>query len=143
MASRSALLERIDASAVAYWSTLGIVVEGAEAPGRVTLRLPMRDALGTRRPDVMHGGAIASLIDAAAGAATATLREPDDETWSGQATLDLNVTFLNAATGDAIARTTVLRGSRTLSFVSVEVTDEAGTLLAAGRATYSILRKRA
>lgn len=142
MADAAELIERVDAGAVAYWSTLGILVDDAEAPGRVTLRLPMRDALGTRRPEVMHGGAIASLIDAAAGAATATLREPGDETWAGQATLDMNVTFLNAATGDAIARGSVLRSSRTLSFVSVEVTDEAGTLLAVGRATYSILRKR-
>ncbi len=47
------------------------------------LRLPVRRELGTRRPDAMHGGAITSLIDDAAGAATSTLRREDDETWAG------------------------------------------------------------
>lgn len=135
------LIELIAPDSVAYWTTLGIVVDEAER-GRVRLRLPMRDALGTRRPDVMHGGAIASLIDAAAGAATSTLRQPDDETWTGQATTDMNVTFLNAATGDVVAESNVLRSSRSLAFVGVEVRSEDGTLVAAGRATYTIIRRR-
>ena len=137
------LLALIAADEIAYWRTLGITVESAEV-GKVRLRLAMRDALGTRRPDVMHGGAIASLIDAAAGAATSTLRRPDDETWSGQATTDLNATFLNAATGDVIAEGRVLRSSRAFSFVSVEVRDaaDADRLIAAGRATYTIIRQR-
>ena len=135
------LLALIDAGAVAYWSTLGITVEQV-APGAVTLRLQMRDELGTRRPDVMHGGAIASLVDAAAGAATATMRRDDDDTWSGQATTDLNVSFLNAATGDVLAKSRVLRGSRSLVFVEVVVEDLEGTPIAAGRATYTIIRRQ-
>ncbi len=137
------LLELIAADEIAYWRTLGITVESAEV-GKVRLRLAMRDALGTRRPDVMHGGAIASLIDAAAGAATSTLRRPDDETWNGQATTDLNATFLNAASGDVIAEGSVLRSTRAFSFVSVEVRDaeDADRLIAVGRATYTIIRQR-
>lgn len=137
------LLELIAADEIAYWRTLGITVEAAEV-GKVRLRLTMRDALGTRRPDVMHGGAIASLIDAAAGAATSTLRRPDDDTWNGQATTDLNATFLNAATGDVIAEGSVLRSSRAFSFVSIEVRDaaDANRLIAVGRATYTIIRQR-
>ena len=135
------VLALIDAAGVAYWQTLGITVESAEV-GAVRLRLPMSPALGTRRPEVMHGGAIASLIDAAAGASTATLRREDDETWAGQATLDLNATFLAAATTDVIAEGRVLRSSRALSFVSVDVRDEEGELVATGRATYTIIRRR-
>ena len=135
------LFALIDAAGVAYWQTLGISVESAEV-GLVRLRLPMSPALGTRRAEVMHGGAIASLIDAAAGASTATLRREDDETWTGQATLDLNATFLAAATSDVIAEGKVLRSSRAFSFVSVDVRDEDGTLVATGRATYTIIRKR-
>src|SRR5690606_38321629 len=135
------LLALIDAGDVPYWRTLGIAVVEAEE-GRVRLRLPMDGALGTRRPDVMHGGANASLVDAAAGAATATWHREDDETGAGQATTDLNVTFLNAATSDVVAEGRVLRSSRSLSFVSVEVLDGAGTLVAAGRATYTIIRRR-
>lgn len=135
-----ALRARIDDGSVAYWATLGIIVDGVDAVGRVRLSLPMRPGLGTRRPDVMHGGAIASLIDAAAGAAVLTLREDGDESWTGQATLDMNVTFLAAALGATHAEATVLRSTRTLAFVGVEVKDDAGALLAAGRATYAIMR---
>ena len=135
------LLELIDAAGIAYWRTLGIVVESAEE-GHVRLRLPMRAELGTRRAELMHGGAIASLVDAAAGAATATLRRPDDESWAGQATTDLNVTFLAAAATDVVAEGRVLRSGRAASFVSVEVHDAEGTLVAAGRATYTIIRRR-
>ncbi|MDP6607404.1 MAG: PaaI family thioesterase [Dehalococcoidia bacterium] len=134
-------LELIDASAVAYWNTLGITVESAEY-GHVRLHLAMRPDLGTRRREVMHGGAIASLIDAAAGASTATLQREGDESWAGQATTDLNATFLAAATTDVIADGRVLRSGRAFSFVSVEVHDEDGALVAVGRATYTIIRRR-
>jgi uncharacterized protein (TIGR00369 family) len=133
------LRDLIAADEIAYWRTLGITVLDAES-GHVRLRLEMRPELGTRRADVMHGGAIASLIDAAAGAATATTRREDDETWSGQATTDLNVTFVSAATGPVIAEARVLRGGRVLAFVAVEVRDEADALVAVGRATYTIIR---
>ena len=135
------MLELVDAGGVAYWGTLSITVESAEE-GHVRLRLAMRPELGTRRPDAMHGGAITSLIDAAAGAATSTLRREDDESWAGQATTDLNVTFLNAATTDVVAEGRVLRSSRSFSFVSVEVRDAEEQLVAAGRATYAIIRRR-
>jgi uncharacterized protein (TIGR00369 family) len=134
-------LELIDATAVAYWNTLGITVESAER-GHVRLRMAMRPELGTRRPEVMHGGAVASLIDAAAGASTATLQREGDDSWAGQATTDLNATFLAAATSDVIADGRVLRSSRAFSFVSVEVHDEEGVLVAVGRATYTIIRRR-
>ncbi len=139
--SSERLLDLIDAAGIRYWETLGITVESAEV-GCVRLHLAMRQQLGTRRPKVMHGGAICSLIDAAAGAATATLRRTNDETWTGQATTDLNVTFLNAATTDVVADGHVLRSSATASFVAVEVHDAEGVLVAVGRATYAIIRRR-
>jgi len=89
----------------------------------------------------MHGGAIASLIDSAAGAAVLTLHEDDDPTWAGIATLDMNVSYLNPAMTEVVAEATVLRASRTLVFVTVDVRDREGTLLAAGRCTYAIARK--
>lgn len=136
------LVQRIAADAVPYWVSLGIRVERAEAPGHLFLRLGMREALGTRRHDVMHGGAIASLIDAAAGGAIIS-QFGGDEDYAGQATLDLNVTFLNAATGDVVAEGRVLRASRTIAFTQVDVRNGDGTVVATGRATFSILRKRA
>ena len=136
-----ALLDLIAPDSVAYWTHLGIEVQSAER-GHVELSLEMRDELGTRLPGIMHGGAVGSLIDSAAGAATSTLREPDDETWSGQATTDMNVTFLAAATGRIVAEARVLRSSRSFSFVQVDVKAEDGSLVAVGRATYTIIRRR-
>jgi uncharacterized protein (TIGR00369 family) len=135
------LLELIAPESVAYWTHLGIKVQSAER-GHVELSLEMRDELGTRLPGIMHGGAVGSLIDSAAGAATSTLREPEDDTWSGQATTDMNVTFLAAATGRIVASARVLRSSRSFSFVQVEVHSEDGTMVAVGRATYTIIRRR-
>lgn len=136
-----ALVERIGADAVPFWVSLGIQVERAVAPGHVLLRLDMRDGLGTRRPEIMHGGAIASLIDAAAGGAIIS-QFGADEDYAGQATLDLNVTFLNAAMGDVVAEGVILRASRTIAFTQVDVRNGDGTPVATGRATYTILRRR-
>jgi uncharacterized protein (TIGR00369 family) len=135
------LIARIAPEDVPYWVALGIVIEDAVAPGHLFLRLPMKPTLGTRRPDFMHGGAISSLIDAAAGGAIIS-QFAAEEDYGGQATLDLNVTFLNAATGDVIAEGRILRYSRALAFTQVDVRTEDGTLVATGRATFSIIRKR-
>ena len=176
------LLELIAPQTVAFWGTLGITVEAAHDVGHVSLGLKMRPELGTRRPEVMHGGAISTLIDSAAGGAVSTLRRegivapqvgfrdryslvdglPDllphlaavhrvmpgmalrregDDTWAGQATTDLNVTYLNAATTDIVAEARVLRSGRTIAYVQVDVRDAEGTLVAVGRATYLILRR--
>lgn len=134
------LVELVNAPGVAYWTTLGIQVERVATPGEATLRLPMRDALVTRRPGVMHGGAVASLIDAAAGASVMS-RFADEPDFAGTATLDMNVTYLAPATSDALATGRILRSSRTLAFIQVDVHDESGAHLATGRATYMLVRK--
>lgn len=126
--------------AVPYWALLGIELAEAER-GRAVARLPMRPELGTRRADVMHGGAIASLIDAASGAAVATLRDPADETWAGHATTDLNVSYLRAVRGEARAEARVLRAGRSVVFTAIDVRDESGELAATARATYAIARR--
>ena len=130
----------VAATEIRYWGLLGIELVEAER-GRVTLRLAMRPQLATRRPDVMHGGALASLVDAASGAVVATLRDPADETWAGHATTDLNISYLRAARGPVRATGRTLRAGRTAVFVGVEVEDAEGELVAMGRATYAIARR--
>lgn len=134
------LRARVEARPVPFWDTLGIEIVRIDEPGHAILRLPMRPPLGTRRADVLHGGAIATLIDAAAGAAVIAM-VGDDPDYTGQATLDINVSYLNAITTEAIAEARILRSSRTIGFTQVEVRDAAGTLAAVGRVTYSIIRK--
>lgn len=139
--SQEQLLARIAPDEVAFWRTLGIEVVGAEE-GMARLRIPARPELETRRPDTLHGGVLASLIDAAGSAALLTTRAEDDETWAGFASTDLNVSYLAAATSDVTAEARVLRGGRTVVYTTVEVTDAGGTTVAVGRVTYMIARRR-
>ena len=127
---------------VPYWSLLGIEpkLDNIEK-GKVTLLLPMKKELGTRFTDVMHGGAISSLIDAAAATCTSTLR-PEDEEWAGWVTTDLNVSYLNAAMKDVRAEAKGIRAGRTIVYVQVDVIDSEEKFVASGRVTYLILRPR-
>ena len=52
------------------------------------------------------------------------------------------VTYLNAATTDVAAEGRILRASRSLAFIQVDVRTEDGTHIATGRATYTIIRRR-
>lgn len=126
---------------VAFWETLGIQLDDAEV-GRVRLRLAMREDMQTfgSRP-VMHGGAIATLIDSAAASATRTLRNEDEPPWRGLATTDMNVSFLAAVTGgEIVAEAHVLRAGGQIAFISVEVRNEDTELVAVGRVTMRIRR---
>lgn len=135
------MLARIAPHEVAFWRTLGIEVAAA-SEGAATLRLRARPALETRRPGALHGGAVASLIDAAGSAALLTTRAEDDATWAGFASTDLNVSYLAAATSDLAAAARVLRAGRSVAFTAVEVTDADGAAVAVGRVTYAIARRR-
>jgi uncharacterized protein (TIGR00369 family) len=105
-------------------------------PDRVSMALEFREALVTVG-DVVHGGAISTLIDVAATAAA----------WSGAvvtgtpqgATVALAVSFLRAAHGqDLLAEARVLRRGSSLCFCEVGVSDTSGALVALGLVTYKI-----
>jgi uncharacterized protein (TIGR00369 family) len=95
-----------------------------------TLVLPFRPELATM-DDVVHGGAIASLIDTAGMAASwADDAEPDSLAGS---TVTLNVNYLTAARGqDLTARAAVTRRGRNMVFSEVRVTEPSGRLVATG-----------
>lgn len=121
-----------------YLKMLGITVEEADE-GRAVLRMTWQPGLDTFRLNhVMHGGAIASLIDATASMALRTLHRPQDPPWRMTSTSDLNVTYLNAATKDVIAEARALRSGRTIAFFQIDVKDIDGLAVATGRATMYI-----
>jgi uncharacterized protein (TIGR00369 family) len=121
-----------------YLRMLGITIEEADA-GHAVLRMPWSAGLDTFRINhVMHGGAIASLIDAAASMALRTLHRPEDPPWRITSTSDLNISYLNAATKDIVAEASVLRSGRTIAFFQIDVRDSDGTMVAVGRATMYI-----
>jgi uncharacterized protein (TIGR00369 family) len=133
------LLERVRARARenSFWRYLG--VEPLEArEGWVRLRVPVRDELRNAAGAPVHGGVYSALVDIAVGGALSTMHEAAAG-GVGQTTLDLNVSFIGAASGDVFAEGRILRRGRTIAFGEATVTDGAGKLLAAGRATYMIL----
>lgn len=119
-----------------FVSHLGISVDALE-PDRAVLSMPFTDSLPTL-DDVVHGGAISSLIDTAAAAAA----------WSGAtvperpraSTVGITVDFLAPARGQGViaeARV-VRRGNSGLCFCEVSARAEDGTDVALALVTYQL-----
>ncbi len=109
-----------------------LVSSDAQA-GSVVLRLPFRAEFSRAAGRAeWHGGPIASLIDIAGDYALAVV------IGGGVPTINLRIDYLRAAADTALTATaTVLRAGRTIGVVDVQVHDEAGRLIAAGRGCYS------
>ena len=115
---------------------LGIRLEEMHQ-GRAVLAMPYGEALPTMG-DVVHGGAISSLIDTAAAAAA----------WSGAevperpraSTVGLTVDFLSPARGQGVTADArvVRRGSTGLCFCEVKVSAEDGSEVAMALVTYQL-----
>ena len=126
----------------AFWRFLGIEVIDAKE-GWTRLRLPVRDELRNAPGAPVHGGVYCALVDAAVGSALSTMSAAPTPGAMGQTTLDLNVSFIAAASGDDLfAEGRILRRGRTIAFGEAQITDASGKLLAAGRATFMILTGR-
>jgi uncharacterized protein (TIGR00369 family) len=115
-----------------YLKLLGIELVEIER-GRAVLSLPMQEKL--RQPyGLLHGGATASLIDTAmAFAVTSVLTDDEKAT-----TVDLTVQYLRPhSAGRVICTAKILRAGKRLLFVSAEVVNEDGKLIATALSTYS------
>ena len=116
---------------VPFARLLGMELVAAEV-GSATLQISIR-AEFKQIHGVMHGGAIASLIDTATAFAIVTIL-PDEEKFS---TVDLMVNYLlPLKAGTATARARVVRNGRRLITVSAELLDNAGNLAATALSTY-------
>jgi uncharacterized protein (TIGR00369 family) len=113
---------------------LGISLEAME-PDRARLRLPFTDALPTMG-DVVHGGAISSLIDTAAAAAA----------WSGAevperpkaSTVGFTVNFLAPAKGQGVTADARVIRRGAVSVIAVDVSGDDGTEVATALVTYRL-----
>jgi uncharacterized protein (TIGR00369 family) len=119
-------------SRVPYAHLLGIELVSAER-GAATLRLSVREEL-TRMEGLMHGGAIASLVDTASAFAVISTLQPLERT----VTVDLTIHYLRPALrGQITARARVLRAGRRIVTLAVDVTDDSGELISTAITTYA------
>jgi uncharacterized protein (TIGR00369 family) len=90
---------------------------------------------------IVHGGALASLIESATS--WAVFYEIEDES-AGVTTVDLKLNYLAPATaGRVIARGRRIKLGRTLGYAEATVTAEGGKILAHGTSTLMILAGKA
>lgn len=125
--------ERIEKAldAVPFAGLLGIKLESIE-PGHAVLSMKIREEF-KQNHGVVHGGAIASLIDSATAFAIIPLLAQNERT----TTVDLTIHYLRpllAGTVRASAR--VLRAGRRVVTVSAELFDEQGKLAATAISSY-------
>lgn len=118
-------------ASVPYARLLGIEIVSLTR-GAAAMRMPVRPEL-MRMEGIMHGGALASLMDSASAFAVLTTLEEGART----VTVDLTIHYLRPISdGTVEARATVLRAGRRVAAVSIEATDDAGKLLATALTTY-------
>lgn len=116
---------------VPYAKLLGIKLAQID-PGTATLKMPVRRQL-TQNHGVVHGGAMASLIDSATAFAIISLLEPHEKV----TTVDLTVSYLRPVTkGSLHCAAKVVRSGRRLLVVSAEVFNDAQKLVATALSTY-------
>jgi uncharacterized protein (TIGR00369 family) len=105
-------------------------------PGMATLTLPFKEALVTIGT-IVHGGAIASLIDTAA--MVAAWSEGEMPAKARGTTVNLTVAYLSAAQQEDLRATArVLRRGRNMVYLDVEVTGASGDAVAKGLVTYKL-----
>jgi uncharacterized protein (TIGR00369 family) len=119
-----------------YYRFLGLrVVEASEGASRV--ELASKPDLENSRGDV-HGGAIASLLDAAMGVAVRSACKGGE----GATTVSLTVNYAGVGRGTLVARGRTLRLGRSIATVEGTVTDKDDQLVAHAIATMRIIAKK-
>jgi uncharacterized protein (TIGR00369 family) len=107
----------------------------AMEPDRAMVEMPFDEKLATAG-ELIHGGAIGSLIDTTA--ALAAWSAHDLSTGTNWGTVGLTVSFLTAAEGKPLtAEGTVTRRGKTMCFCRVEVSAD-GRPVAEGLVTYRL-----
>ncbi len=128
-AQRERIKRALDA--VPFARLLGLQVELVE-PGRAVMSLLIRDEL-KQNHGVVHGGAIASLIDSAMAFAIIPVLAENEHT----TTVDLTIHYLRPLTeGKATSTARVVRAGRRVIAVSAEVVDQNDRLVASAISTY-------
>jgi len=90
---------------------------------------------------VVHGGALASIADAAVAAALATLIDPESEI---MATVEMKINYISAVRdGDIVCEAEIIQKGRSVAVGEAVVRDGNGKLLAKAMATFMVRKKNA
>jgi uncharacterized protein (TIGR00369 family) len=120
-----------------FVSLVGIELESAE-PGLAVMSLAVRDEL-KRDHGVVHGGAIATLVDTCTAFAIIPLLAKDEHS----VTVDLTISYLRPlTTGTARVCARILRKGARVIVLSAEVLDHEGNLAATALSTYLRVKGR-
>ena len=118
-------------ASVPYAKLLGLEL-GEISRGQATIHLTVRDDL-KQNQGVVHGGAVASLIDTAAAFAVVTELDAGERV----TTTDLTIHYLRPVSSGRLSATArIVRGGRRLFVLSVEARNEQQTLLATAVTSY-------
>lgn len=118
-------------ASVPYAKLIGLEL-GEMRRGQATIHLTVRDEL-KQNQGIVHGGAVASLIDTAAAFAVVTEIEAGERV----TTTDLTIHYLRPVSSGRLSATArIVRGGRRLFVLSVEVTDDRRALLATAVTSY-------
>src|SRR5712692_3502461 len=118
-------------ASVPYAKLIGLEL-GKMRPGEANLHLDIRDEL-KQNQGVVHGGAVASLIDTASAFAVVTQLEPNERV----TTTDLTIHYLRPITAGRLTATArIVRGGRRLFVISVEVINDQQKLIATAVTSY-------
>jgi uncharacterized protein (TIGR00369 family) len=119
-----------------YWEYIGLR-ELELIDGTSTIELPIKYEI-TQRRGTVHGGVLASMVDAAVGAAIRSLLSNDQSA----ATVEMKLNYIRPASGTKlIGRGKVINKGKTIAIGEAEVLNDQGKIVAAGMATYMIFSK--
>jgi uncharacterized protein (TIGR00369 family) len=116
-----------------FYEHLGLRLD-ALADGRAAIRLPFQKHFANSRGEV-HGGAIASLVDAAMSQAVRSTVELGAKV----ATISLTLNYLAPAHGTLTGKGAVVKGGRSVAFAEAEVIDERATVVCRASATFRVM----
>jgi len=109
----------------------------ADSPGECTVRLPVDSRLHNPMGRV-HGGVLAALADASMGIAFGRTLDPEQDF----STIDLHIHFMRPVRGkQLIAQSIVRQRGLRVGFVTCDIQDDRGRLVASASCSCTVLDK--
>lgn len=120
-----------------FYQLLGLRSEPGQPAGTSRVHLTGRPEFQNSHGDI-HGGVVATLLDAAMGVATRSAYTEGE----GATTVSMTVNYLEPGRGALVGEARLIRGGRTLASLEATVTDNAGRTVAHAMGTMRIISRR-